>query len=128
MTTGRNSTAGPTWTGWGSFHASGLSDNSSGLLECHLYHPQVFYGYWIPFDPDLMPGYGEEGEMEPARYDPSTMPILLPGSVGGERIRAGYPLGKRGDRYHLCRGESEAEEAGYYYVDHPKGDYCERRG
>ena len=106
--------------------SAGLSDNSSGLLECHLYHPQVFYGYWIPFDPDRVPDYGEEGEMEPAKFDPSTMPIFLPRTVDEDRVRAGYPLGKRGNRYHLCRGESEAEEAGYYYVDHPTGAYCER--
>ena len=110
----------------GIISAAGMSDNSSGPVECHRYYPQVFYGYWVPFDPDDVPGYGDDRETDLVKYDPSAMPVFLPQSVGAPRVRAGYPLGKMGERYHLCSGESEAEEAGYYYVDHPTGAYCER--
>ena len=106
--------------------AAGMSDNSSPPVECLLYYPQVFYGYWVPFDPDAMPDYGEEGEWDLPKYEPSTMPIFLPETVDARRVRAGYPLGKTGERYHRCSGQSEAEEAGYYFVDHPTGAYCER--
>ena len=110
----------------GIISAAGMSDNSSGPVECHRYYPQVFYGYWVPFDPDDVPGYGDDRETDLVKYDPSAMPVFLPQSVGAPRVRAGYPLGKMGERYHLCSGESEAEAAGYYYVDHPTGAYCER--
>ena len=110
----------------GIISTAGMSDNSSDLTPCHLYQPQVFYGYWVPFDPDLVPDYGEERELELPKYEPSTTPIFLPKTVDARRVGAGYPLGMSGDRYHRCSSGSEAEEAGYYYVDHPAGDYCER--
>ena len=103
-----------------------MSDISSGPVECLLYYPQVFYGYWVPFDPDAVPDYGEEREWDLPEYEPSTTPIFLPETVDAPRVRAGYPLGRMGEEYHRCSGESEAEEAGYYFVDHPTGTYCER--
>ena len=68
----------------------------------------------------------EQREWDLPKYEPSTMPIFLPETVDTRRVRAGYPLGKTGERYHRCSGQSEAEEAGYYFVDHPTGAYCER--
>ena len=59
-------------------------------------------------------------------YDGSTMPLHLPETVSASRVRAGYPLGKIGDKHHTCRGDTEAKRAGYYHVDHPTGVYCER--
>lgn len=119
-----DSTANLEWLGI--VAAAGMSDNSSAPVECLLYYPQVFYGYWIPLDPDETPDYGEDEEWDPPEYDPSTMPIFLPETVDAQRVRMGYPLGKIGERYHLCNTESEAEEAGYYFVDHPTGAYCEK--
>ena len=107
--------------------AAGLSDRSDDLLECHYYYPQLFYGYWVPFDPDQMPDTSQLEELELPRYEGSTTPIYLPRSVTAEKIRAGYPLGKTAERYHLCRDSSETEDVSYYYVDHPTGDYCERK-
>ena len=106
--------------------AAGMSSNSSGPVECHRYYPQVFYGYWVLFDPDAVPDYGDERETDLVEYDPLTMPIFLPEAVDAPRVRAGYPLGIVGEEYYRCSGESEAEEAGYYFVDHPTGAYCER--
>ena len=106
--------------------AAGMSDNSSGPVECLLYYPQVFYGYWVPVDPGDVPDHGDDRETDLVEYDSSTMPILLPESVDAPQVRAGYPLGRIGEEYHRCSGESEAEQAGYYFVDHPTGAYCER--
>ena len=106
--------------------AVGMSDNSSGPVECLLYYPQVFYGYWVTFDPDAVPDYGEEREWDLPEYEPSTTPIFLPETVDARRVRAGYPLGRMGEEYHRCSGENEAEEAGYYFVEHPTGAYCEK--
>ena len=92
----------------------------------YLYYPQVFYGYWVSVDPDAEPDYGDEREWDLPKYEPSTTPIFLPKTVDARRVRAGYPLGKTGDQYYRCSGESEAEEAGYYFVDHPTGAYCEK--
>ena len=50
--------------------ASGMSDNSSGPMECLLYYPQVFYGYWVPFDPDFVPDPGDERGNGPGRVRP----------------------------------------------------------
>ena len=110
----------------GIISAAGMSDNSPDLRECHFFYPQVFYGYWVPFDPDAVPDYGEDRKLDLVEYESSTMPLFLPETVDDRRVRAGYPLGMTGDRYYLCSGQSEAEEAGYYYVDHPTGAYCER--
>ena len=114
----------PAWLGI--LSVAGMTDNSSDLRECHFFYPQVFYGYWIPFDPDAVPGDGDDQETGLVEYNPSTMPILLPETVDSPRVRAGYPLGMIGEQYHRCSGESEAEEAGYYFVDHPTGAYCEK--
>ena len=119
-----DSTANLEWLGIVS--AAGMSDNSSAPVECLFYYPQVFYGYWVPFDPDALPDYGEDGEWDLPEYEPSTMPIFLPEAVDAQRVRVGYPLGMIGERYYLCNTESEAEEAGYYFVDHPTGAYCEK--
>ena len=114
----------PAWLGI--LAAAGMTDNSSDLRECHFFYPQVFYGYWIPFDPDAMPDYRDAREADPVEYNPSAMPILLPETVDFPRVRAGHPLGMIGEQYHRCSGESEAKEAGYYFVDHPRGSYCEK--
>ena len=106
--------------------AAGLSSGSSDLSDCHYYYPQLFYGYWVPFDPDQqMPDTRQLEELELPRYEGSTTPIYLPRSVTAEKIRAGYPLGKTAERYYLCLNSSDTENVSYYYVDHPAGDYCE---
>ena len=107
--------------------AAGLSEESTGIRACHYYYPQLFYGYWIPFDPDRMPPKDQSEELELPRYEGPTTPVYLPKLVTAERIRAGYPLGKTAERYHLCQNSSHTEEVGYYYVDHPAGGYCERK-
>ena len=109
----------------GIVRAAGLSQGSSDLGACHYYYPQLFYGYWVPFDPDQMPGTSQSEELELPRYERATTPVYLPKSVTARTIRAGYPLGKTAERYHLCHSGSETEEVGYYYVYHPAGDYCE---
>ena len=58
-------------------------------------------------------------DLEPAKDQPRP-------EVHSWGVRAGYPLGKTGEQYHRCSGESEAEEAGYYFVAHPTGAYCEK--
>ena len=123
----RRDTGGELDLNWlGILAAAGMTDNSSGPVECHLFYPQVFYGYWVPFDPDDAPDYGGERETDLVEYAAATMPVFLPQSVDAPRVRAGYPLGKIGEGYYRCSGESEAEEAGYYFVEHPTGAYCER--
>ena len=111
----------------GIVRAAGLSEGSTDIQACHYYYPQLFYGYWIPFDPDQMPDSDQYEELELPRYEGGTTPIYLPKVVTTDKIRAGYPLGKTAERYHLCQNSSETEEVGYYYVDHPAGDYCERK-
>ncbi len=111
----------------GIVRAAGLSEGSTDIQACHYYYPQLFYGYWIPFDPDRMPDSDQYEELELPRYEGGTTPIYLPKVVTAAKIRAGYPLGKTAERYHLCQNSSETEEVGYYYVDHPAGDYCERK-
>ena len=106
---------------------AGLSEGSTDLMACHYYYPQLFYGYWVPFDPDQMPDTRQFEELELPRYEGATTPIYLPRTVSANKIRAGYPLGKTADRYHLCHNSSDTEAAGYYYVDHPAGNYCERK-
>lgn len=106
---------------------AGLSEGSTDIQACHYYYPQLFYGYWVPFDPDQMPDTDQHEELALPKYEGSTTPVFLPKIVSAERIRAGYPLGKTAERYHLCENWNETEEVGYYYVDHPAGDYCERK-
>ena len=74
--------------------------------------PQVFYGYWVPVDPDDVPDYGEDRETGLVEYESATMPVFLPQSVDALRVRAGYPLGKIGEEYYRCSGESEGGDAG----------------
>ena len=107
--------------------AAGLSEGSNDIEACRYYYPQLFYGYWVPFDSDQMPDDEQYEELELPSYEGATTPVYLPKLVTAERIRAGYPLGKTAQRYHLCQNSSETEEVGYYYVDHPAGDYCERK-
>ena len=113
--------------GWlGIVSAAGLSARgSTDVQACHYYYPQLFYGYWVPFDPFPMPSASQYDEMELPRFEGATTPLYLPKSVTAEKIRVGYPLGKTTAQYHLCQDSSETEEVGYYYVDHPAGDYCE---
>ncbi|MXZ90538.1 MAG: hypothetical protein F4W95_10450 [Chloroflexi bacterium] len=111
----------------GIVRAAGLSEGSTDIAACHYYYPQLFYGYWVPFDPGQMPDSNQYDELEMPRYEGATTPIFLPRIVSAERIRAGYPLGKTAERYHLCENYSETQAVGYYYVDHPAGDYCERK-
>ena len=106
--------------------AADMAGNSSGVRECHYYYPQVFHGYWVPFDPDQMRNRNQEQEIDLPEYGTSTTPLYLPKTVTAERVKPGYPLGLDSERYHLCRASSETEEVGYHYVDHPAGDYCER--
>ena len=106
--------------------ATAMAGSSSGVQECHYYYPQVFYGYWVPFDPDQMPSNRQADEIDLPRYQGAETPLYLPQKVAGERVRAGYPLGQTAGEYYLCWDSSETENAGYYYVDHPAGDYCEK--
>lgn len=106
--------------------AAGMTNNSSDVRVCHYYYPQVFYGYWVPLDPDQMRDSNQEQEIDLPQYEASTTPLYLPKRVTAERVRAGYPLGETAEYYHLCRDSSETEDVGYYYVDHPAGDYCEK--
>ena len=110
----------------GILKAAGMSSNSSDLTECHYYYSQAFYGYWIPFDPGAVPDYRGERDLDLPKYEPSTMPIYLPKNVDSQRIRAGYPLGQTAGRYYLCRSGGGTEDIGYYYVDHPAGNYCDK--
>ena len=88
--------------------------------------PPGFPRYWVPFDPDAMPDYGEEREWDLSEYEPSTTPIFLPETVDARRVRTGYPSGRMVEEYHRCSGESEAEEARNYFVEHPTEAYCEK--
>lgn len=107
--------------------AAGMTNNSSDLRVCHYYYPQVFYGYWIPLDPDRVSQLDEYQDLHLASYEGSNTPLHLPKTVSSARVRAGYPLGQTTEEYYLlCRDSSDTELAGYYFVDHPAGDYCER--
>ena len=107
--------------------AAGITDNSSRISACLYYYPQLFYGYWIPFDPDRMTDSNRELGIELPKYDGETMPLYLPKSVSAERIREGYPLGRTADGYRLCGDYyRDTELVGYYYVEHPAGNYCEK--
>ena len=118
----RRETGTPVNLGWlGILGAAGMGGSS-----CTYYYPQMFYGFWVPFDPDHMPYTSREDEADLVQYDALTTPLYLHEKVSAERVRAGYPLGQAPDRYYLCKDSSDAEEVGYYYVDHPAGDYCER--
>ena len=102
------------------------SSSSSGLRMCHNYYPQVFYGYWIPMDPEKNPDSDRKQEINLPRYEELTTPLYLPKAVTAERVRAGYPLGQSDGQYYTCLASSDTEKIGYYYVDHPAGEYCEK--
>ena len=115
----------PEWLGI--LKAAGMnSSNSSDLRMCHNYYPQVFYGYWIPIDPKKNPDSDRKQEINLPRYEELTTPLYLPKAVTAERVRAGYPLGQSDGQYYTCRAGSDTEKIGYYYVDHPAGEYCEK--
>ncbi len=100
---------------------------SSELRACRFYYPQVFYGYWVPIDSEITQTGNQDEDTELPRYNASKMPLYLPHSVRDARVMAGYPLGTSDEgSYYLCRSDSSTESVGYYYVQHPAGDYCER--
>ena len=108
----------------GIISAAGLND---GPQACDRFYPQLFHGYWIPIDTDGYSGDDQDNEPEPPRYDAATMPLYLPHTTMDKRVPMGYPLGQAADnRYYTCNGSYEAEVSGYYYVQHPAGDYCEQ--
>ena len=109
----------------GILEAAGLNKDSSDLLDCHRYYPQLFYGYWIPFNPAPTPRRSQLEEPDLPRYEGAATPLYLPKSVTLKTVKPGYPLGGTAERYHLCNGGSQTEEVDYYYVEHPAGDYCE---
>ena len=120
----------PEWLGI--LRAAGMNSSSSPDLSwpavtmCHRYYPQVFYGYWIPMDPEKNPGSDQKQEANLPRYEELTTPLYLPKDVTAERVKAGYPLGQSDGQYYTCLASSNTEKAGYYYVDHPAGEYCEK--
>ena len=110
-----------------------------GTESCRLYYPQLFYGHWIPIeedDPDyqghMVPAdmrtrLPAPGEHEAPRIGSiNETPIYLPDTVTHSRVFPGYPIGKGSDEeYRICREGSDTEAAGYQYVAHPDGHYCE---
>ena len=108
----------------GILSATGMYGSSSEIVECHYYYPQVFYGYWVPLEPGLTPIVKPEVELP--KYEAPAMPLYLPKTVNAERVRPSYPLGRSADGYHFCRDYGDTELVGYYYVEHPAGDYCEK--
>ena len=118
----------------GIINAAGIGNDYN---DCALFYPQLFFGYWIPFEPESSSNSSRDDEPEPPKYDAATMPLYLPKSVRDERVPQGYPLGRAESRYdeaeygyYTCRdfleNTQDAEKVGYYYVRHPTGDYCER--
>lgn len=105
--------------------AAGMTSNSSKITECHYFYPQVFYGYWVPMDPQWISGGNRDDKIELPKYESSTMPLYLLKTVTNERVEVGYPLGFADERYYIC-GYNSSEESGYFYVEHPAGDYCEK--
>ena len=91
--------------------ASMSSSNSSDLRMCHRYYPQVFYGYWIPMDPEKNPDSDRKQEINLPRYEELTTPLYLPRAVTAERIRAGYPLGQSDGQYYTCQAGSDTEKS-----------------
>ena len=111
----------------GILHAAGLSSVSkSNLPNCQRYYPQLFYGYWIPFHPDDPSNVPANNDVDSPRYSEEDTPIYLPRHVSAERIPHGYPLGEHDGHYRLC-DQSDQNSAEFYYVNHPAGNYCERK-
>ena len=107
--------------------AAGLSKGSSDLRACHHYYPQLFYGYWAPIATEDIPRDNNSVKPDLPQYREDTTPLYLPKSVNAKTVKDDYPLGKTAERYHLCSNSSETEDIGYYYVQHPKGNYCEQK-
>ncbi len=118
----------PEWVGMLAIAGLGGDIGTTGrMLDCHYYYPQLFYGYWAPVD--SRPYYSEADLRdipEPPGYDPALHQLYLPKQVLAAEVPEGYPLGMAEDRYEICAGRKSAESAGYYFVDHPEGSYCER--
>lgn len=112
---------------------------SGGTESCRLYYPQLFYGHWIPIEEsdldyrrhmvpaDMRTSQPAPGEHETPRIGSTNdTPIYLPDTVTDSRVLPGYPIGKGSDEeYRICREGSDTEAAGYQYVAHPDGHYCE---
>ncbi len=119
----------PEWAGI--ILSAGLSDNGQDALDiCRAYYPQLFYGRWIPYDEQYSSSYQatNSSREETIRHDPETMPIYLPRKTSQQIVMEGYPIGESRETYLFCQSysSSELERAGYYYVQHPKGNYCEK--
>ena len=105
----------------GIVRAAGLSEGSTDILVCQYYYPQLFYGYWVPFDPEQRPNRDQYEELELPRYEGSTTPVFLPKIVSAERIRAGYPLGKTAGRYTCARTTAKPKRSGTAMLTTPPG-------
>ena len=103
--------------------AAGLSGESGGA--CARYYPQLFYGRWIPFDPDQAGKVKQHNVQKLPDFNETNTPIYLPKSVTAEKIPLGYPLGQTSKGYLLCVNHTSTQQVGYYYVNHPAGGYCE---
>lgn len=111
----------------------------SESISCRLYYPQLFYGYWIPIeedDPDYrhhmvsadmrarLPAPGEDGTLHIGNINDT--PIYLPDTVTHSHVLPGYPIGKNDNgEYLVCQQGYGTEDAGYQYVPHPSGHYCD---
>ena len=104
----------------------GIVKTTNKIEACAKYYPQLFYGYWIPFDPDQAAKVKQHNVQDLPEFNETTTPIYLPKSVTVEKVPPGYPLGRTSERYYLCVADRSTTKVGYYYVEHPAGDYCER--
>ena len=102
--------------------AAGLSGAGGA---CARYYPQLFYGYWIPFDPDQAGKVKQHYVQDLPDFNETNTPIYLPKSVTAEKVPLGYPLGQTSKGYLLCVSHISTKQVGYYYVNHPAGGYCE---
>ena len=109
----------------GIIHDAQLDRNSSSPNECHAYYPQLFYGYWVPFTANQELADQRPDAWTIPHYDPATTPLYLPRRVATTNTKAGYPIGMTYEGYLTCENHHRLEELGYYYVQHPSGDYCE---
>lgn len=112
---------------------------NSESISCRLYYPQLFYGYWMPIeesDPDYkrlmvsadmrarLPTPSEHGTLHIGSINET--PVYLPDTVTRPRVLLGYPIGKNDNgEYLVCQQGSGTEAAGYQYVPHPGGHYCD---
>ena len=107
--------------------------------SCRLYYPQLFHGYWIPIEESdkdyrnlMVPANMEAQLPPPEEYGRlhigsiDDTPIHLSDTVTHDRVLRGYPIDKGSNgRYRICREDADTETAGYQYVPHPDGHYCE---